>query len=96
MKKVDDKLAVDRLTETLKSIRSDEVQKRLKVGDDAHPFFRVKIAPDDGTTIADDDLASLLVARLKAQGYTLLFDAELARQTLDAALSRLDGLLPKQ
>ena len=97
MKRVGSAVAAKQIKETLISIHQDGAKGKLKTGDDVHPFHRVT-NPDyrkDDTlgTLGVQDIASLLQARLEAQGYVLLFDAELARQTLDKAMSRLEGFL---
>lgn len=94
MKKVSDEVVATQIRETLISIHNDQRNGKLKVGEDIHPFYRVRQMPHpNGELASDQDLANLLVARLKAQGYVIFFDAELARQVLDQAMSRLGGLL---
>lgn len=93
MKKVSDEIVAQQIRETLISIRDDKHAGKLKVGEDVHPFHRVSQAPRPDTMLPDQDLANLLTARLKAQGYVVFFDAELARQVLDQAMARLGGLL---
>ncbi|QRE00942.1 hypothetical protein [Nocardia phage NC1] len=93
MKKVSDEVVATQIRETLISIHADRVNGKLKVGEQAHPFHRVEQIPQAGMALSDQDIANLLTARLKAQGYVVFFDAELARQVLDQAMARLGGLL---
>jgi hypothetical protein len=93
VKKVSDEIVAQQIRETLISIRDDRNKGKLKVGEDVHPFHRVEAPVGGNQNLPDQDLANLLTARLKAQGYVLFFDAELARQVLDQAMARLGGLL---
>lgn len=97
MKKVEGQAAADRIRETLISIANDYCDGKLKSGDDVHPFFRLSSkAAIDGKGLETQDTANLLTARLNAQGYTLLFDEALARETFNDALARLGGMLRSQ
>lgn len=96
MRRVSDEIATTQIRETLVSIANDAKAGKLKAGENVHPFYRVGRNSLDGGGLESQDEASLLQARLAAQGYVLFFDEELARQVLDQAMSRLGGLLRNQ
>lgn len=96
MRRVSDEVAIQQIRETLISIGNDSKNGKLKAGDDVHPFYRVGRNSLDGGGLESQDEASLLHARLAAQGYILFFDEELVRQVLDQAMARLGGLLRNQ
>ena len=96
MRRVSDEIAIQQIRETLISIADDKAKGKLKVGEDVHPFHRVSVDVHASEQLPTDDVASLLQARLAAQGYVLFFDEELARQVLDQAMARLGGLLRNQ
>ena len=98
MKKVAPADARDRVRQTLLSIRADILNGKIKK-DSGHEFHEAKAVGDRYKGLAaltEEDVANLLEARLRAQGYTLLFDEDLARETLDAAMTRLEGLFRRQ
>jgi hypothetical protein len=98
VRKVSKDAAQERIRETLLSIRTDILNGKIKK-DSGHEFHEAADVGDRYKGIGaltEADLANLVEARLRAQGYILLFDEALARETLDAAMARLEGLFRRQ
>ncbi len=85
----------NRVVETLKSIANDADAGKLGVGEDFHPFFRVSEPVHELLGMETDDLASLLVARLTAQGFILFFSEEQARRVMAEGLINLEDQIRK-
>ena len=87
--------SVHAIAETLKSINRDSRDEKINRDPATHEFFR---APDNGDIVdlgisemSFETVATLLQARLKAQGYVLYFDQKVLRETLNYGLARLEG-----
>lgn len=58
------------------------------------PLFRLPDNYDPTAGLDDLAMSELLVAWLKLQGISFVFDDQVARQTLDKAVTRLETLIP--
>jgi len=90
---VDKARAKQRVVETLLSISHAAEAGKLSSNKGTHPINKVSMPSVEGNTeLETTDIASLLIERLEMQGFTLHFDQELAKRTLDEAVSRIQGL----
>lgn len=92
-KTLSDKEAADRLENTLEAINSNADKGKLKPGHKV-PLFRLPDGCDPSKGLNNDALSTLLVEWLKIQGVSLVFDDQIARRTLDKAVTRLETLIP--
>jgi hypothetical protein len=104
IKKADDEVAGNQISETLKSIEVDLNKGRLDADEKTHPFHRITAEDSDNVEcvregergledLSTESLGNLLVARLKAQGYLIYFDEKVIAETLEKARARLGGFL---
>lgn len=106
IKKADDEVAGNQISETLKSIEIDLKAGRLDADEKTHAFHRITESDLDHYEAVTDtwsqadigemstlSLGNLLVARLKAQGYLIYFDEKVIAETLEKARARLGGFL---
>lgn len=86
---------IKQLVVTMQSIEVDRINGDLAPGEDAESdFYRVHPECDLSQPIDGESLASLLVHRMRVQGYEMHFDPDVVREVLRAGLSRVDGFLP--
>lgn len=105
IKKADDEVASNQISETLKSISIDLRKGRLDADEKTHGFHKITAADDAhcakvaqtrelvSTDLSTESLGDLLIARLKAQGYLIYFDEKVIAETLEKARARLGGFL---
>lgn len=99
LEKVDRDRGVGQLRETLLSIQDSAHTGKLKNGPLVHDFFAVteeEVEAESLDELSCATIASLLHARLVAQGYVLYYDPKQAQKVQADAMARLNGLLPTE
>lgn len=93
-KTLNDQDASKRLSETMEVIGKNFDREKMKIGAKVNPLFRLPDDYDPELGLDNKGMSDLLVAWLKIQGVSLVFDDTVVRQHLDQGLSRLEKLIP--
>lgn len=89
MRHVDDDEFAERIEMTLESIQASRDKGTLSDAPDTHPLQKISHPLDPACLLTSQDLARLLMERLKMQGFTGMFDEDTARESVSKGLGRL-------